>query len=90
MKNLSLYDAESHIFRKTDVVFQKSNLFPLRVSTVLPCSKRCSAAFPLKAGVIRAMWTYLTLMQLCCAYEPHGNVVEICNGIRFDFYPGLP
>ena len=71
----------------------------LRISTVLLRSKRCRAVLLLRAGLIPAAKLCQCLISLHSAYEPRstalqcsecGNAVEICNGIMFDFYPGLP
>ena len=71
----------------------------------LPCSKRCSAELPLRVGLIHHMYTYPSIhassLHVHCMSPTFngsfvlqhfecGNAVELCNGIMFDFYPGLP
>ena len=78
-------------------------IIPLRISTALPRSKRCSAVLPLRVRLTRAVKLHQCVISLHIArmsltlngstalqrFE-RGNAVEIRNRIMFDFYPGLP
>ena len=69
--------------------------YPLCISTTLPCSKRCSTVLLLRAGLI----ALCRLIRYWCSFAARmsptlngfecSNVLELCRGIMFDFYPGL-
>ena len=53
----------------------------MRISIALLHSKRCSTELSLRVG--RNGNTVLPRFE-------HGDAIEICNGIMFDYYLGLP
>ena len=67
---------------------------------MLLCSKHSSTELLLRVGHICPAKMHECLISLHSAYEPRrsavlqrferSNTVEICNGMMFDFYPGLP
>ena len=67
------------------------------ISSTSPSLTHCSAKLPLKAGLIHTSQTYQTFVHM--SPTPSGSsapqlvklsdAFEICNGIIFDFYPGL-
>ena len=51
----------------------------MRILTVLPCSKRCSAVLPLKAGLIRTSKLYQCLISLhSVSPDLNGNTALQC------------
>ena len=63
------------LWRHAHVRFSNLNIIPLRN---LPYSKRCSAKFPLRAGLIRTAEMHKYLISLCSLYKPHPLTAVLC------------
>ena len=75
---------------------QKLNIIPLHISIVIPCLKHCRKELLLRVGLIHVALTCQVFMHpilnrtfaLQC-FEC-SNMVEVCNGLMFNFCRGLP